>query len=92
MPKYKLTSRQIDVAKGILVGKSNQEIADSLGIVRNTTEYHIYNLFLKLKLATYKKECRDLWRFMGLAGVGLRSQGIFNYCLNIGNATYVWQS
>ena len=46
----KLSPRQRDVAMGILEGKTNQEIANSLGIVKRTVECHIATVFAKLNI------------------------------------------
>ena len=37
--KKGLTKRHVDVMRGILEGMSNKEVADSLGIKRNTAEF-----------------------------------------------------
>jgi DNA-binding CsgD family transcriptional regulator len=43
-----LTERELQIAGGILAGKSNKELAGELGIAENTTRNHIYNLYRKL--------------------------------------------
>ena len=43
-----LTERELGMARGILEGKSNKELAFELGIAENTVRNHIYNLYRKL--------------------------------------------
>lgn len=43
-----LTERELEVLRGIARGKSNQEIADWLGIGIKTVKTHVSNIFLKL--------------------------------------------
>lgn len=43
-----LTEREAAMARGILQGKSNKELAYELGIAGNTVRNHIYNLYRKL--------------------------------------------
>ena len=46
----RLTPRQTEVAKAMLRGNTNQEIANSLGITRNTVKVHSDNLFKRLSI------------------------------------------
>lgn len=48
MGRLPLSSQQREIALMIAQGRSNQEIADGLGISGNTVAYHIKQLFLKL--------------------------------------------
>jgi DNA-binding CsgD family transcriptional regulator len=43
-----LTEREAAMARGILEGKSNKELAYELGIAENTVRNHIYSLYRKL--------------------------------------------
>jgi len=43
-----LTEREREMARGILAGMSNKELAHGLGIAENTARNHIYNLYRKL--------------------------------------------
>jgi DNA-binding CsgD family transcriptional regulator len=45
-----LTDREVQMARGILEGRSNKELAADLGISENTTRNHIYNLYRKLDI------------------------------------------
>lgn len=45
---YKLTRREKEVARLLLEGKSNKQIALILGISESTVEYHIRNIYAKL--------------------------------------------
>ncbi|MCL6487358.1 MAG: response regulator transcription factor [Alicyclobacillus mali] len=47
-PGEDLTDRERDVLRGIAAGKSNQEIADELGIGVKTVKTHVSNILLKL--------------------------------------------
>jgi DNA-binding CsgD family transcriptional regulator len=48
MGRLPLSPQQREIALMIAQGRSNQEIADGLGISGNTVAYHIKQLFLKL--------------------------------------------
>jgi DNA-binding CsgD family transcriptional regulator len=48
MGRLPLSPQQREIALMIAQGKSNQEIADGLGVSGNTVAYHIKQLFLKL--------------------------------------------
>jgi DNA-binding CsgD family transcriptional regulator len=48
MGRLPLSSQQREIALMIAQGRSNQEIADGLGISGNTVAYHVKQLFLKL--------------------------------------------
>ena len=56
----KLTKRQVEVARGILAGQSNQEIADGFGIALHTVECHAYRVFRKLDI-------HSRWQLLKLA-------------------------
>jgi DNA-binding CsgD family transcriptional regulator len=46
--EFNLTSREIEMAKNILAGATNKEIAYDLNLSQNTVRNHIYNLYQKL--------------------------------------------
>lgn len=48
MDKHHLTSRQRQVAIGVLMGHTDQEIADALGITCGTVTRHCQNLYARL--------------------------------------------
>jgi DNA-binding CsgD family transcriptional regulator len=48
MGRLPLSPQQREIALKIALGKSNQEIAEGLGVSGNTVAYHIKQLFLKL--------------------------------------------
>jgi DNA-binding CsgD family transcriptional regulator len=48
MARLPLSPQQREIALKIAQGKSNQEIADGLGVSGNTVAYHIKQLFMKL--------------------------------------------
>jgi DNA-binding CsgD family transcriptional regulator len=48
MGRLPLSPQQREIALKIAMGKSNQEIAEGLGVSANTVAYHIKQLFLKL--------------------------------------------
>lgn len=48
MSRLPLSPQQREIALKIAQGKSNQEIADGLGVSGNTVAYHIKQLFIKL--------------------------------------------
>ena len=47
-----LTRQEFECLKWLAQGKSNPAIADILNISDNTVEFHLKNLFRKLKVAT----------------------------------------
>lgn len=48
MSRLPLSAQQREMALQIAQGKSNQEIAETLGVAGNTVSYHIKQLFMKL--------------------------------------------
>ena len=48
--KYKLTSREIEIVNGILLGNTNRQIAAILGIKENTVTSYCKNIYIKLKV------------------------------------------
>lgn len=46
--KYKLTPKQIMVLSKLAEGKSSKQVADELGITKQTEEKHRENLYAKL--------------------------------------------
>lgn len=47
---YDLTERELKILEILSQGKSNKEIADSLGISENTVEQHLKNIYEKLNV------------------------------------------
>jgi DNA-binding CsgD family transcriptional regulator len=47
-----LTERELDVARVLLQGKSNKQIALELGITTRTVEFHLRNIYAKLGVAS----------------------------------------
>jgi DNA-binding NarL/FixJ family response regulator len=47
-----LTSREMDVLKWVVLGKTNQEIGLALGISEKTVEKHLEGIFAKLQVAS----------------------------------------
>lgn len=47
---YDLTERELEILEILSQGKSNKEIADSLGISENTVEQHLKNIYEKLNV------------------------------------------
>src|SRR5690349_4814736 len=47
-----LTDREQDVARVLLQGKSNKQIALELGITSRTVEFHLKNIYTKLGVAS----------------------------------------
>jgi len=50
----KLTDRELDVLREMAIGKSNQEIADTLFLAENTVKYHVHSILGKLNLPDRK--------------------------------------
>ena len=46
-----LTTREIEVLKLVVVGGSNKDIADKLGISERTIKNHISNIFKKINVS-----------------------------------------
>ncbi|HEX2991340.1 MAG TPA: helix-turn-helix transcriptional regulator, partial [Anaerolineales bacterium] len=67
---YRLSERERDVARILLRGKSNKQIALELGISNRTVEFHLRNIYAKLGVASrteavIKLKERDLWKTPG---------------------------
>ncbi|NMC14674.1 MAG: helix-turn-helix transcriptional regulator [Chloroflexi bacterium] len=45
-----LTERELEILEILSQGKSNKELADSLGISENTVEQHLKNIYEKLNV------------------------------------------
>lgn len=59
--KTELSPRQGEVLALIGRGKTNQEIADALGISLDGAKYHVSEILAKLEVAT-REEAAELWR------------------------------
>ncbi|NOQ75075.1 MAG: response regulator [Crocinitomix sp.] len=55
-----LTSREIDVLKGLVEEQTTSEICASLFISKNTVKYHIKNLYRKLDVNTRDEICTKI--------------------------------
>ena len=69
-----LTEREQDVARVLLQGKSNKQIALELGISERTVEFHLKNIYTKLEVASrteaiLKLAERGLWNPPGAVPV-----------------------
>jgi DNA-binding NarL/FixJ family response regulator len=50
--KFGLTPRQIEVLEFLILGKSNQAIADELGLTTGTIKLHVSAIFTRLKVSS----------------------------------------
>lgn len=50
--KYKLTKRETEIIRLLLIGKSNKEIEDELFLSMHTVKNHIYNIYKKLGVSS----------------------------------------
>ena len=67
---HRLSERERDVARILLQGKSNKQIALELGISNRTVEFHLGNIYTKLGVASrteavIKLKESDLWKTPG---------------------------
>lgn len=62
-----LTSREMQIAKQLELGRSNKEIATALGIEVATVKNHVHNLLRKLQ-ARRRSEAAAKWRSCGRTG------------------------
>lgn len=62
-----LSLRELDVIRLLGQGITNQEIADTLYISRNTVKIHLQNIYRKLGAAN-RREAVEVCRWMGLLG------------------------
>jgi DNA-binding CsgD family transcriptional regulator len=46
----KLTKREIEVLERIVSGKSSQEVADELYVSKRTVDFHLANIYSKLRV------------------------------------------
>ena len=61
-PSPNLTKRELDILRQLAVGASNQEIAETLFLSKNTVKRHIQSIFAKLSLSNRRdaaKYARD---------------------------------
>ena len=61
---WELSSREIDVARLIAGGQTNEEIAKALGIAVRTTRSHVSEVYAKLEVHTRSKaviRCSELY-------------------------------
>ncbi len=47
--KYKLSSREIDVARLVCRGLTNEDVAESLNLKRGTVKTHLKHIFIKTR-------------------------------------------
>ena len=59
------TKREIEVMKLLLQGKSNKQIALSLGISQSTVEYHLKNVYKKLQVTSRTEAVLRLGKSIG---------------------------
>ncbi len=52
LDEKQLTDREIEVLKGVVAGRTNQEIGQELGISPKTVEKHLESIYSKLKVAS----------------------------------------
>jgi DNA-binding NarL/FixJ family response regulator len=51
-PSHGLTSRELEVLKQLVLGRSNKEIAENLFISAKTASVHVSNILAKLNVAS----------------------------------------
>ncbi len=64
-PLNKLSPREAEVAKLVLQGKSNKQIAFQLGITERTVEFHLKNVYAKLGIGSRMELAVKLWKSAG---------------------------
>jgi len=52
---YKLTARELEICKMLLIGKTREEISATLFISKNTVDTHVKNIYKKLKVCSFSK-------------------------------------
>ncbi len=67
LAEYGLTAREHEVLRGLVAGRSNQEIADSLFISVKTASVHVSNILRKMQ-AGGRQEAARIARRHGVAG------------------------
>lgn len=53
-----LSNRERDVLRGLIHGRSNREVSESLGISQNTVKFHLKNVFQKLGVSSREDAVR----------------------------------
>jgi DNA-binding CsgD family transcriptional regulator len=69
---YNLSKREKEVAELLLRGKSNKQIALALGISKSTVEFHLKNVYAKLRVSSRVEAILKLGKSTGLIGENLR--------------------
>ena len=72
MQAYNLSKREKQVTECLLQGKSNKQIALALGISENTVEFHLKNVYAKLKVGSRAEAILKLGKSTGSIGENLR--------------------
>lgn len=63
--QYPFSEREKEVVEFLLQGKSNKQIALSLNISQNTVEYHLKNIYRKLKVGSRTEAVLQLGKSVG---------------------------
>ena len=72
MQSDKLSKRENEVVELLLQGKSNKQIAVTLGISPSTVEFHLKNVYAKLQVNSRAEAILKLGKSIGLIGENLR--------------------
>ena len=67
---YHLSKRELEVAELLLQGKSNKQIALALGISEHTVEFHLKNIYAKLKVGSRAEAILKLGKSIGQLAAG----------------------
>ena len=62
---YSLSKRELEIARLLVQGKSNKEIAHILGITEHTVEYHLSNIYRKLGVRSRSEAIPKLEKVLG---------------------------
>ena len=61
--RYRLSERECEVLRYVLVGKDNQNIATSMHLAPSTVKVHMHHILQKAERANRKELIQDFWEF-----------------------------
>ena len=60
--RYRLSERECEVLRYVLVGKDNQNIASAMHLALSTVKVHVHNILQKTGHANRQELVQDFWK------------------------------
>ena len=61
---HKLTPRETEILRLVLLGKDNQNIATELSLAPGTVKVHVHHILQKTQMANRQKLIQDYWNYV----------------------------